>query len=164
VKKLFVILFIAIGFCAQAQTDSTKAPYQRFPFIPPFQLLKLDSTTWLTKEDLRKDQPLLLMFFSPDCDHCQHQMEDMLKEMDAFKNVQIVMATAQPFSMMKAFYEKYQLARYPNIYIGHDTKYILPPFFHMRQLPHLSLYNSKGDLITTYTGNVKPAELIKTLK
>src|SRR5688572_27285650 len=104
------------------------------------------------------------MFFSPDCDHCQHQTEDLLKDMESFKNVEIVMASYQPLEMMKGFYEKYQLAKYPNIHIGRDTKYFLPPFFKMSNLPYLALYNRKGDLITTFEGNVKTARLLKEFK
>jgi hypothetical protein len=100
------------------------------------------------------------MYFSPDCDHCQHQMDDILKDMESFKNIQLVLATVQPFDQMKAFNEKYKLAQYSNVYIGRDIKYILPPFFQMRNLPYLALYNRKGNLITTFEGNVKTKKLL----
>lgn len=159
----FFLLFLLASPAVFAQTDSLPG-YKRFPTLPPFQLLKLDSATTLTKEDLAKDQPVLIMFFSPDCDHCQHQIEDMLKDMKAFDNIQVVLASFQPFEQIKAFNEKYGLDRYKNVYIGRDTKYFLPPFYQMYNLPYLALYNSKGDLITTFEGNVKPDKLVKAFK
>jgi hypothetical protein len=65
---------------------------------------------------------------------------------------------------MKAFDEKYQLGRYKNIHIGRDTKYFLPPFFQMVNLPYMALYNRKGELITTYEGNVKTNVLLKAFR
>lgn len=173
VKAIIILLLIVTTITASAQTDSTQtvnpntpteAPYKRFPTIPPFELLQLDSTTTLTKADLSKKRPLLLMYFSPDCDHCQHQTEDLLKDMRSFKDVQIVFASYQPFDQIKAFHERYRLGDYPNIMIGRDTKYFLAPFFKMYNLPYLALYDKKGDLITTFEGNVKTARLLREFK
>lgn len=159
-KTIIAILLMALALSASAQTDSIQPAYKRYPTIPAFELLQLDSATTLTKADLQK-KPLLLMFFSPDCDHCQHQTEDLLKDIDEFKNVQIVLASFQPMEQIRAFCEKYQLAKHPNIRVGRDTKYMLPPFFRMFNLPYLALYDRKGNLITTFEGNVKTARLMK---
>jgi hypothetical protein len=148
-----------MGFAAQAQSD--EVPYKRFPNVPPFELLNLDSTTWFKKADLQKNQPLLLMVFNPECDHCQHQVEQMLLDIESFKNIEIVFATPEDFSKMKAFNERYNLSKYSNIHVGRDTKFFLPPFYRMRNLPYLALYNRKGDLITTFDGNATTAQLLK---
>jgi thiol-disulfide isomerase/thioredoxin len=121
----------------------------------------VDSVKTITKADLKKNLPVMLMFFSPDCDHCQHQMQDLLKEMESFKKIQIVMATYQPFEMMKDFYKKYGLATYSNILIGRDTKYFLPPYYRMFNLPYLALYDKKGNLIRTFEGNQKVPVILK---
>jgi thiol-disulfide isomerase/thioredoxin len=163
-KPVLTFLLLTLALSVAAQSDSLQPAYKRFPTVPPFQLLQLDSATTLTKEDLARNHAVLIMFFSPDCDHCQHQTEDLLKDMESFKNVEIVLASFQPFDMIKGFYEKYQLAKYPNIHIGRDTKYFLPPFFKMTNLPYLALYNRKGDLITTFEGNVKTSRLLKEFK
>src|SRR5438552_17692370 len=112
-KYSLALLILLCSFAAQAQTDSLGAPYKRFPGIPPFDLLQLDSSSHLTKDKLEKKRNTLIMFFSPDCPHCQHQTEAILSAMDSLKDVQIVMATYQPFNEMTDFYTKYQLAKYP---------------------------------------------------
>jgi thiol-disulfide isomerase/thioredoxin len=163
-KYLLIILLAFTSLLVSAQSDSLQPPYKRFPTLPPFDLLALDSASSVTKETIQKDKPVLIMFFSPDCDHCKHQMEDMLKDMKPFDDIEIVLATFQPFEQIKTFYQKYELSKYKNVYIGRDTKYFLPPFYRMYNLPYLALYNSKGDLITTFEGNVKPDKLIKAFK
>jgi hypothetical protein len=141
-------------------SDSLKPAYLRFPTIPPFELLEGDSVTVFTKANLKKNQPLLLMYFSPDCDHCRHQVEDLLKDIKSFKKIQIVMGTYQPFESMREFNKKYQLANH-NIVVGRDAKFILPPFYRMANLPYLALYDKKGNLITTFEGNQKVNKILQ---
>ena len=159
--KKWILLFAAIitlqGIMAQG-TNTTPA-YKRFPTIPPMNLLQVDSTT-LTKEDLAK-QPTLIMYFSPTCDHCKHQWEDMLEHMDELKKIQVIMVTYQPFEEMAEFYTSQNIASYPNIKLGRDTKFTLPPFYQIQSLPFQALYNKKGNLITTFPGNVKVELMLK---
>ena len=154
-----VLIFSSVYYC-QAQTDPTEAAYIRFPTIPPFTLLDIDSTNF-TRDNLAKNKATLIMFFSPDCPHCQHQTTDLLADMDKLKNVQIIMATYQPMEELKLFNEQYKLFNYNNIKIGRDTKFFFPPFYRMKNLPYLALYDKHGKLLTTFDGNVKMDKLIK---
>ena len=159
--RLFTILLACFfSSFAHAQKDSIDAPFRRFPIIPPFDLLKTDSSTHLTKENIDTKHKTIIMFFSPECDHCQHQTEDMLAAIDSLKDIQIIMATYQPFEEMLAFYQKYELAKYSNIKLGRDTKYFLPPFYRMKSLPYLALYDNKGNLITSFEGNQPVVKLL----
>ena len=141
----------------QAAPDqaSNQAPYLRFPTIPPFHLLRLDSTTYLTKEDLKKNRRTIIMYFSPDCDHCKHQTESILQDFSKFKDIEIIMATYQPFEELKEFNTHYRIFEHPNMKLGRDEKFFLPPFYKIRNLPYLALYDKKGNLITTFEGTQK---------
>ena len=161
-KKWMLLVVIAINIqCLCAQTnDATQPAYLRFPTIPPFKLLKVDSTNWLTKDDIRKNHRTIIMFFSPSCDHCKHQTQDILAEIDKFKDIEIIMATYQPFDEMKEFYNYYRIADHPNIKMGRDEKYVLPPYYKMQSLPYLALYDKKGNYITHFEGNQKVATIL----
>ena len=39
--------------------------------------------------------------------------------------------------------------------MGRDEKYMLPPFYRMKSLPYLALYDKKGQFITSFEGNQK---------
>ena len=164
-KQVFLAIF-ALAFSQfvsaqqlpnQPATDSANAnaPFMRFPTVPPFRLLKLDSATYLTKDDLKKNRKTMVMFFSPDCEHCKHQIEAILADFKDFRDIEIVMATYQPFSEMKDFNEHYKIYQHPNIMIGRDEKFVLPGFYRIRNLPYLALYDKKGNLITTFEGTQK---------
>ena len=162
---LLFITFVCFSLTSFSQQDSvTLAPYQRFPTIPPFQLLKMDSSSYFTKNDLKKNRPVLIMLFNPDCEHCKHETEEIIKNIDQLKDVQIVMATMMGFDAMKSFYEKYDLQKFDNIHVGKDTKYTLPTFYQIRFMPYLAMYDKKGNLITTFEGSMKIDELINVFK
>ncbi|MEO5593045.1 MAG: thioredoxin [Chitinophagaceae bacterium] len=163
-RLLTVILACFLSSFGYAQKDSMDAPFKKFPTIPPFDLLRTDSSTHLTKADINVKHKTLIMFFSPDCTHCQHQTEDMLAAIDSLKDIQIVMATYQPFEEMVAFNQKYKIEKYSNIKLGRDIKYFFPPFYRMKSLPHLALYNDKGNYITSFEGNQKISTLLEAFE
>ncbi|HXB05602.1 MAG TPA: hypothetical protein VNW04_00755 [Puia sp.] len=170
-KKAFLVLIAIV--CSrilfaqptkpnQPATDSAnaQAPFMRFPTIPPFHLLKLDSASYLTKDDVRKNRKTIVMYFSPDCEHCKHEIESFLASWNKFRDIEIVMATYQPFSELKDFNEHYKIYQHPNIHIGRDEKFFLPPFYKIHNLPYLALYDKKGNLITTFEGTQKVETLM----
>src|SRR4051812_18888702 len=119
-KYFLLILMLSLGFSANAQVDTASPPYKRFPGLPPIQILLSDSSTIFTKADLKENKALLLMVFSPDCSHCQHETEEMIAHKDEMKDIQIVMITMYPLDKMKAFITKYQLDQLPNVVVGRD--------------------------------------------
>lgn len=165
VKKilLFFVLFVAT-IALHAQSDTAQAPYKRFPHVPPFQILLGDSTTFYKKESLPKGKPVLLMLFSPECSHCQHTAEDIVKHKDSLKNIEIVMATLHTISQMNSFAETYGLKAMPNVVLGKDVYYILPSFYRIRNLPYMALYKANGDLIQTFEGSMPIENVIGLFK
>lgn len=144
------------------QTDSIPAPpYKRFPTVPPFRLLLGDSATWYTKEDLPRKRPVLIMVFSPDCEHCKHETEEIIKNIKEFKKIQIVMATFLPLDKMKKFYGFFELYRYENIVVGRDENFILAPFYNLRNMPFLAFYDKKGNLIDVNEGNLPVDKILE---
>ena len=161
--RLFTIILACFVFSfAHAQrlaSDSVEASLRK-KGIPAFDLLKVDSASHFTKADILPKHKTLIMFFSPDCSHCQHQTEEMIAGIDSLKDVQIVMVTYQPFETMVAFNQKYELEKYSNIKLGRDINYFFPPFYKMKSLPHLALYDDKGVYIAGFEGNQKVATLV----
>jgi thioredoxin-related protein len=155
-RVLIAMACFFLLFNLQAQTAVPAVPaYVKNPDFPPIRLLEVDSVHYVTKSDIKKNRKVLLMFFSPECDHCKHQISDILAEFDQFKDIEIVMATFQPFDEMKNFYNYYRIGDHSNIRMGRDEKYFLPPYYKMQSLPYLALYNKKGQYITHFEGNQK---------
>jgi hypothetical protein len=159
------VLTAAFYLSGSAQNDSLPLPpYKRFTSVPPFKLLLTDSSTYFTKEDLAKKKAVMIMLFSPDCEHCKHETESIIANIDAFKKVQIIMSTTLPFERILEYYNHYDLKRFDNIIIGKDVNYMLPVFFDIHNLPFLAFYNRKQELISVFSGALPINRVIEELK
>ncbi len=143
-----------------AQIDSTTPPYKRFPTHPPLHILLGDSTTIYTKANLPHEQ-VLIMVFSPECNHCQQTAEELLKYKELHKNIHIVMATMYSISEINAFSKKYGLNTLPNLVIGKDIYFLLPPFYGIKSLPYMAFYKKNGDLIMGFEGAMSIPKVIE---
>ncbi len=106
----------------------------------------------------------MIILFNPDCDHCKHEIEEIIKNIEQLKNVQIVMATNMSFDIMKSFYEKYDLEKFENITVGRDFQYLLPSFYQIRFMPYLAMYDKKRNLLNSFEGSMKIEDLINIFK
>ena len=161
-KSFLICYTVLLALNATASVDSIPAHLKGLK-IPDFKLLLVDSSTSFYTENLDGKKNTLIMLFSPDCDHCQHQTEDIIQNIAAFKNTQIVMTTVLPFNQMKTFYETYRLQRFKNIVMGRDVLYFFSPYYRAQFTPYLALYNKKGELLYTNDGQVKIETLLAQL-
>lgn len=151
-----VLLFIS-GF-GQNQPEP---PYKRFPTLPPLKLLLTDSTTIFTEKQIKKDHPMFLIIFSPDCEHCQKETEELIDKIDSFKNIQIVMASFMPVDKIRTFYNTYKLDRFSNIIVGYDMQHILPTYYRISYTPFLAFYDKKGNLIEGIQGALPLSKVLE---
>jgi thioredoxin-related protein len=163
-KRIFFLTLLVLAGSSVFSQTADKAPYQKFKSIPPFDLLLPDSVTHYRKADLPKNKAVLIVLFSPMCEHCQHETEDITKNIDQFKNVQILMVTSLPFDSMIVFREKYHLERYDNIVVAHDPQFLLIPYFQISQMPFLAFYNRKKEFISVHEGNMPLEKLVEEIK
>jgi thioredoxin-related protein len=159
-KCLLIVASFVLASDIYSQADTISPPFKKFPFFPPVKLMLPGKTTF-TKADLPKKKPVMLMIFSPMCEHCKRETEELVENIDKFKRSVIVMATMMPYDSMMSFREKYKLDQFENIIVGQDSQYFLPTFYMISNLPFLAFYDKKGRLISSFEGSlplVKAAE------
>lgn len=144
-------------------SQSNQPPYKVNKNLPSFDLEQVNNTK-INTASLKKNVPTIIMFFSPTCDHCIHQFEDMQKRMKDLKPYQVVMATYQPLDELAEFNKKYQIAKHPNIITGRDVNFFLPPFFDIHNFPYFAFYDKAGKLKSTFEGNMPVDDIIKRMK
>ncbi|MCW3108935.1 MAG: hypothetical protein JWQ09_3441 [Segetibacter sp.] len=164
---LTTLLFIASSINAQTNTgisdSDTLAPYQKNPEIPAFRIQTPDSS-WFSKINLQSKKPTLILYFSPDCGHCQLETEEVLSKMKELNNLQIVMVTSRPFEDMANFAEHYKISRFPSIKIGTDPSRMVTQFYAVKFTPFSALYDKKGKLVKVYEKGIDMPELINLIK
>ena len=112
----------------------------------------------------------MIIYFAPDCGHCQHLAAEMRPKLPKFKNVQIVMITftrtEYPYlNMIRDFVKTYDLNKYSNITVGTEyPTYKVQQFYKIRNTPFIALYDSNGTLIKTFEKVPKVDELLNSFK
>jgi len=166
-KQILLLIALIIG----AGTLKAQAPGAGSA-IPPYRILTKDST-YLTPANLKKNKPVMVVYFSPDCTHCQHFTEELKLRMDneskssvkTFRNTQIVMVTFTPLMNMKLFYVNFGLASYPNIVMGTEgSTYIVLRYYNVKNTPYIAVYDKKGKLIQGFEKVPKMEDLEAALK
>jgi len=158
------LLLLATAFTFQmVSAQSQNPPYKQNPNLPSFKLQTVKNGVF-TSSKLKKNSPVIIMFFSPGCDHCINQFNDMVKRMNDLKNYQIVMATWQPIEELAEFDKKYSTSKYSNIVTGRDTEYFFPPFYEIGNFPHFAFYNKSGKIIGTHEGNLSIDNILNKFK
>ena len=157
---LFFSLIIAAG-CSRAQVQTYTPP----PFIPPYNILTTDSVNE-TPANLKKNKPVMIIYFSPDCSHCQHLMYEMKPQMSAFKNIQVIMITfAEPLKASQVFYRDFDLKKYPNFTVGTEGYSMkVQKYYQLRSTPYIALYDKNGKLVKAYEKAPKIEELAAEVK
>ena len=160
-KRIYLLLCLIVvaAGCSQAQTmpPNTK--------IPPYHILTTDSV-YVTPADLKKNKPVMVIYFSPDCSHCQHLMYDMKPELDKLKGVQIVMITfVNQLKAIQVFKRDFDLAKYHNITIGTEGyTYVVQRYYNVKTTPYIAIYDKTGKLFQAYDKVPKIPVLMETIK
>jgi len=157
-KAVFTLIAVCMALGAFAQIDSTKQ-YFKIPYIPAFNIRKIPDSSSFTNTMLQKGKPVIIVFFDPDCDHCQHATKNFTEKIDKFKDVQIVMVTIYEFSRIKKFYKDYKLANFPNIILTRDALFDLPKYYQVSSLPDVYVYDKNGKLIKHYKQDIPVDEI-----
>lgn len=145
-KKLYLLLYLIVAAgCSQAQTLGANSG------IPPYHILTTDSA-YVTPANLKKNKPVMIIYFAPDCGHCQHLINDLKPELKNLTGVQIVMITfVTQLKAIQVFQRDYDLAKYHNIIIGTEGyTYLVQKYYQIKNTPFIAIYDKNGKVSKTY--------------
>lgn len=158
IRCLFFLLSIWFGFGPFQNVAA-----QQKTTMPPFKILQTNGSFY-TAADLPKGKPVVLIYFAPDCEHCQELLSAVFKKIDAFKKAQLVLVTFKPVSDLPLFERSYGTAKYPNIKVGTEgNTYQLRLFYNVQTTPFTALYDKTGKLVYSYRKEPPVDDLIKRL-
>lgn len=147
-----------------AQTDPTVATAKSIEQAPVFRIIRVPDSTVFESTQLKKNKPFVLMFFSPDCEHCQKETKELLAYKQELKGLQIVMVSPLSFDLIKNFYIEYGLSAMPDIVMGQDNAYALGSRYQLRTYPSIFVYDAKGKLAKAFIGNAGAPAILDAVK
>ncbi len=132
--------------------------------VPPFKIILADGRLFKA-QDLPVGKPIIIIYFSPDCEECQKFTEAMLSRMDDFWKASIAMITYLPVTNVAQYVSKNKLNIYPNIFVGTEgSSFIVRYYFNIKRFPFVALYNENGDLIKIWDKEENIDDLSNRLK
>ncbi len=169
-KKILILFVLSIAFNYNAKAQKTvdtsiikkdTLPYLKYPTIPAFNILSVDSVTIFNTYNIPKGRPIALMFFDPDCKHCKATMKLLRAGMDSIQNIRIYMLTpAHSWENIRKFYADNHIADYKNIEVyGRDYEFFFFAYYGVKFVPDLALYDENKKLIKLFETDITVKEL-----
>jgi len=137
--------------------------YKRDPHLPVFTLLKTDSSHY-SNLDIPKSKPTVIVYFSPDCSHCQADAKNMMEKLDSLKDINFIWFSAHELNKIKEFAIKYNMFDLPNMVFGKDEKWAIPSFFKIGFTPYFAVYDKNGLFFTEFRNGLLPKDIIQSVE
>jgi thioredoxin-related protein len=153
-SKLFIFFFLFTfnSFAIKAQT------------LPDFKM-KLSNGTIFSSTQVSDKKPVILIYFAPDCEHCEALMKQIISQINTFKNTQLILVTFEPVPVLSPFEKNFQTAKYSNMKVGSEVQPLfLQKIYQLQHTPFTALFDKHGKLIVSYKDYTPVNELIKKLK
>lgn len=154
------ILFTGLFFAA---TLSAQITYRNLPEFPAFKLKDSKGETFSTVSVLKKDKPVVLIYFSPTCHHCQTQTTDITSNIKLFKDAQFLFVTSYPPSDYQPFLDEYAIEKFSNISFGYDYTYSLVKFLELESLPGVFVYDKNHQFKKAFDTNIRTKNLYSAI-
>ena len=162
---LMTLLLMGVTEFATAQDNTPvrpDAPYLSNKNMPAFTLQLSDGKSF-TQNNIPNSKYTLIIYFSPDCGHCQHEATEMVKNIDSLRHVFFVWAGSRSMPELKAFAETYGFNALPNVVCGQDQQYSIPSYYQVKYTPFVAVYDNRKQFVKAYEMGVEIPELLKLI-
>lgn len=158
-KQILVILTFGIFLgCTVKPSENKRTQEAEVNELPEMVITLLDNS----RLDVKKlSSGAILIFFQPECDHCQHAAKAISENLTALAKTELYFITSQPLEMSEKFSEEYKLAGHSNIHFGLTTTEEILGNYGPIATPSAYIYSAGGRLIKSFNGEVKIEELLK---
>ena len=154
-KNLLFVLCVFLFINVSAQENRTA--------IAPFKI-RLVNGEGYTYKQLQKDKPVILIYFSPTCDHCKTFTEAFLKRISKLQQSQVVMISYENIKAVQAFDSAYHLSGHNNIKIGSEGyTFVVQKYYNIQHFPFVAEFDKNKKLKKIIDWNLKPEEIAARL-
>jgi peroxiredoxin len=106
---------------------------------------------------------VMLVFFLPDCDHCQREARQISNNLNAFKDYSLYFVSTAPLPEQERFGREYNLAGQPNVSFAQASSEDLYKHFGLFPTPTVYLYREGGRLVKIFRDETPVEQIIAAL-
>jgi thioredoxin-related protein len=143
-RKFFLpVILIITSFTLSAQQK-----------VPAFRMV-LSSGKLFHASSLPQGKPIIVIYFSPECDHCHILMKEWFKQAGNFRKASVAMITFLPLNSVTLFEKEYNTKQHSNIIAGTEgTTFLVRNYYKVLDLPFVALHDKNGNLVSTYSKDI----------
>jgi thioredoxin-related protein len=118
--------------------------------LPPFAIMQANGKIFRAHQ-LPVGKPIVIVYFSPECDHCDILMKDFLKKEASLREASVVMITHLAVEKVSKFVKQYGLNKYANVYVGTEGTWLfVKNYYKIVQTPFIALHDRNGNLVKLF--------------
>jgi peroxiredoxin len=162
-RRLSIVLlsWVAIISCSSPSGKKEEVvedvPVSAVNAMPKMVVTLLDGTN-VAMRQLKTNT--IIVVFRPECDHCQHEAEEVKKNLAAFEGVKLYFVTSDPMEEIQKFADDYGLSGYPNVFFGWTSVDSVLDNFGAIATPSIYIYSEDQQLVKSFNGQVEIATVL----
>jgi thioredoxin-related protein len=156
-----LILILAVLFWCMAHVLKTKKTAEENTkqfFING--LVTIPDSISLNKYDLTIGEPVIMFFFSTDCDFCHKQLDEITNAIDSFEETNILLVSDENISSIGNYAALNKLEEYRNVTIAKINKGEIIRKYNITTAPTLLIYDKNNQLVKRFVGNTPVDSLL----
>ena len=164
VAFLLVTVAVSIFSCSKKADEASASATETASAVneqPPIPLTLLDNTQ-LNVQDLTGKNALI--FFQPDCDHCQREAQEFERNLEAFAGTTLYFITSGPMDEIKAFADTYKLNGRPNVYFAFTEALNVLNNYGPISAPSVYIYSDNHKLVKGFNGETPIERIISAVR
>ena len=165
-KKIALILILIIlgglsyfGYRAIQKKNKKQKVEKEIQELPKVSFYHLNEEVF-TYTNLGKKETLII-YFHPECEHCQYEAKQLLLHKEKFQNTQVMMISPAPLVDILQFTTDYQLYEFKALKVLWDKDRTFETYFGQASFPTVLIYDAENKLQKKYNGEVKIEAMLK---
>lgn len=165
--NLFLIL-VLLGFAGQLQAQEKKKNFNTEEGVgnalPQFAFEAADGS-WVTPDVLPANQPVIVVYFDPFCEHCNEEAAMIKEKAELFEGITMIWVSwAESVKDNYDFFEKHLRDNPAKVFVVRDTKFEIDNYFGYSEVPSMYVYNAEWKRTATFRAETDPEILVSFTK
>lgn len=158
-KRIIGLALVVMAMLAEPTNAAAQANK-----LPPFRMVQSNGKIFKA-EDLPMGKPIIIIYFSPDCDHCEKMLKEFFGKARLFSTSSVAMITYLAQDRVVKFEKDYPVKNHANIYAGTEgTTFFVRNYYKITDMPFAALYTKEGNFVQSYSQEIPLNDLATRLK
>ncbi len=157
---LVIAAALSLAYLTIEKISAKKTKAHKVSILSVANFLNSDSTT----VKISTDSNVVLIFFNPECEHCQYEARGIKENVNDFKNTELIFISSESIAAIQRFASQYNLENYPFVHFTKINREEIFDTFGTLSVPHIFIYDKDHKLIKEFKGETKVEAILKYLQ